>query len=157
MLQVLAHFSRLWWDLLPFVRVFLVLQGPKPAYSVMSAEKREWLHGLLSVVADAVSLCGWHRALVTPAHQDRRTPGSLQYVVFVTPHKYHSTPPCFREKSEVFKKRMASVSASSCPPLVESECITPEGLSRLLHLLFGVLLGIFWVFFHHPKARKGSC
>lgn len=49
---------------------------------------------------------------------------------------------------------MASLSASSCPPLVVDECRTPGGFSRLLHLLFGVVLDIFWIFFHHQKQEK---
>lgn len=74
---------------------------------------------------------------------------------FTPTHPPPSPLPRLREKNEVFKKQMTSLSASSCPLLVESECRTPGEFSRLLHLLFGVLLDIFG-FFSPPKARKGS-
>lgn len=60
-------------------------------------------------------------------------------------HLPPSPLPCLREKSEVFKKQMTNLSAS-CPPLLESECRTQREFTKLLHLLFGVLLDIFRVF-----------
>lgn len=82
------------------------------------------------------------------------------FSVCALPHTSHiftllpSPLSCLREKSEVFKKQRASLSASSCPPLVEGECRTPGEFSRLLHLLFGMLPDIFLDFFHHQKQEK---